>query len=736
MRSSQEARTRNIRNFIPAVYASAATALLIGQAQEARAGVFEQTCSGKVIDIGSGALSGASLPYKAHSIEAVRLAAPSSIIELSLSSTTDAADVPAGANEAADASLPTSICADPPVGTTNSDSTALEVIKRLKDKLRLPEPNRLSSQLSGGQVEMRELAADVGLRFAQAPGVRKAKLDTPVFIKLFTTLVHRESSFKPRAVSPVGARGLGQLMPATARSLGVKDSFSPSENLVGAATYLTEMLDKFGSPELALAAYNAGPGAVEKHNGIPPYRETRQYVADIFHEVLREPRPVYVTERLKPPVAQSDLDAQLLALNADAAPAAIGKDPFATVLTGGTPQTADVGAAIEPTAFTAVAEKATVTRATFKVTQASKVGAVADGDAQPKKATTPNVVAKAAHERIMPIPPDLQSLPEPRAFTGTLSKSQLAMRNLAADVGLRHSGAPGVEKAGLSEAAFVTLFVALIRRESSFNRTALSPTGAKGLGQLLPETVKELAVKDPFSAQENLEASAKHFSRLLEEFGSPALALAAYNAGASSVRETTGIPDKQNTRQFVADVLHDMKSDPSPRYVVDRVNRRAEELTASTARAGKDDEINVKAARDVAKPVVRRTADASSEKARTDRSVHAASVRSFTHSSLFTGGLTTTKIFISLCAAFVITLLCGAIAEPSPAQGQAPAWRRALDRMMRRKPSPSQENSLAATNVASNELQDASVGNQATPAPSAADPTAQTVLQVVLKAAA
>jgi soluble lytic murein transglycosylase-like protein len=98
---------------------------------------------------------------------------------------------------------------------------------------------------------------------------------------LFLRLVQQESGWNPGAVSNKGATGLAQLMPGTASKLGV-DIDDPSENLDGGARYLRMMYDKFGTWELALAAYNAGPGAVEAHDGIPPYAETKNYVKAIL----------------------------------------------------------------------------------------------------------------------------------------------------------------------------------------------------------------------------------------------------------------------------------------------------------------------------------------------------------------------------------------------------------------------------------------------------------------------
>jgi soluble lytic murein transglycosylase-like protein len=98
---------------------------------------------------------------------------------------------------------------------------------------------------------------------------------------LFLRLVQQESGWNPSAVSHKGATGLAQLMPATARLVGV-DIDDPADNLDGGARYLRMMYDRFGSWRLALAAYNAGPEAVEDHDGIPPYEETKNYVRVIL----------------------------------------------------------------------------------------------------------------------------------------------------------------------------------------------------------------------------------------------------------------------------------------------------------------------------------------------------------------------------------------------------------------------------------------------------------------------
>ena len=123
----------------------------------------------------------------------------------------------------------------------------------------------------GGGADLDAIFSAAGLRYNLSPNLLKA-------------IAKVESGFKSDAVSRVGAIGIMQLMPGTAKSLGVTDPFDPAQNIMGGAKYVREMLDRFdGDIELALAAYNAGPAAVAKYGGIPPYSETQSYVPKVLN---------------------------------------------------------------------------------------------------------------------------------------------------------------------------------------------------------------------------------------------------------------------------------------------------------------------------------------------------------------------------------------------------------------------------------------------------------------------
>lgn len=145
------------------------------------------------------------------------------------------------------------------------------------------EPALIRSLLDYGHpsAPVTAMVSSAAARYASHPAITAAGFSARHWDCFFHAMIEAESGFRITAYSSAGAIGLAQLMPGTARFLGV-DPRDPVQNLDGGVRYLVMQLGAFGSPELALAAYNAGPGAVRRYRGIPPYRETRSHVRKVM----------------------------------------------------------------------------------------------------------------------------------------------------------------------------------------------------------------------------------------------------------------------------------------------------------------------------------------------------------------------------------------------------------------------------------------------------------------------
>lgn len=146
---------------------------------------------------------------------------------------------------------------------------------------------RIERIAQGPRLESGEFAAAVRSgRFVSRAAIDRivgaAATASGVDPALVEAIIANESGFDPNATSRAGARGLMQLMPQTAASLGVADPCDPEQNVRGGTRYLRELLERFGDARLAVAAYNAGPEAVERYRGVPPYPETQRYVRNVM----------------------------------------------------------------------------------------------------------------------------------------------------------------------------------------------------------------------------------------------------------------------------------------------------------------------------------------------------------------------------------------------------------------------------------------------------------------------
>ena len=267
---------------------------------------------------------------------------------------------------------------------------------------------------------------------------------------LMTAIVVVESAGRPDAVSQAGAQGLAQLMPGTAERFGVRNAFDPAQNLRGASSYLSFVLRRFRNDwVLALAAYNAGEGAVDKHGGVPPFRETRAYI----------PKVLSAYALLTTMISQDEAKQYDWFWKAVPAKLKAGK-------------------------------------------RSDALNVVRDEQARGRKV-----------------------FGSQRSIGRILKKWRKPLQQAA-------------QRSKVSEA-----LLAAIVSTSGGNPRSVSPMGAQGLGQLMPDAARKYRVKDPLDPAQSIFGSAAYLSDLINTFrGDLVLALAAYSAGLEAVKGYGGIP--------------------------------------------------------------------------------------------------------------------------------------------------------------------------------------------------
>ena len=159
-----------------------------------------------------------------------------------------------------------------------NDLRPIHLPDRINPPINFPEKTITHLTLTSQELESSVTTYDHWIKAA----CRKHSLD-PALVK---AIIHAESQFDPLAVSPKGAIGLMQIGPSTVKELGIKDPFNPQYNIDGGVRYLKDLLDAFeGDQKLALAAYNAGPTQVYRHNGVPPFKDTKNYLQRVFRYI-------------------------------------------------------------------------------------------------------------------------------------------------------------------------------------------------------------------------------------------------------------------------------------------------------------------------------------------------------------------------------------------------------------------------------------------------------------------